>query len=147
LSLTRPGNNVIAIGTAQKPFSLDRAGQNDLSGVFMDYDYSADGNVGIVKLSGTKSFRDAKDAWERIRLAIGEDSLSALRGFEVIDLENWITQQGFPRTVKIAIVDSRPDSQSNNWFGETVARNRGWYNISVFREETSANNWLRAPAS
>ena len=121
----------------------------------MNYFYELDEDVGIVKLSGDKSYQDAKDAWERIRLAIRDDSLSAilmfdtalsaLKGYEILELERWISRNDFPRNVKVAIVDYRPATQSNNWFGETVVRNRGWYNISVFSDEKSARNWLCAP--
>ena len=121
----------------------------------MNFEYIPDGDLGIVNLSGEKSFQDAKDAWERIRLAIRDDSLSAilmfdtatsfLKAHEIIELEHWISQNNFPRTVKIAIVDVRPASKTNNWFGETVARNRGWYYISVFSDEMSAINWLGIP--
>jgi hypothetical protein len=63
-----------------------------------------------------------------------------------MELEGWISLNKFPRTIKIAIVDGRPASQTNNYFGETVARNRGWYNITVFSDEISARNWLGGAA-
>ncbi len=44
----------------------------------MNYCYRTDGDLGIVELSGEKTFPDAKDAWERIRLAINDDSLNSV---------------------------------------------------------------------
>jgi hypothetical protein len=118
----------------------------------MNYDYKLDNRIGIVTLSGSKTFQDAKNTWEKILQSTKKDSLNAvlmidtstseLNPFEVVDLEKWISQNAFPHDVKIAIVDIRERSQTNNWFGETVARNGGWYNISVFNDEESARRWL-----
>jgi hypothetical protein len=124
----------------------------------MNYEYKTDGKLGIVSLSGTKAFQDAKDAWQEMRAAVERDSLSAilvldnsvslLHAFEVIEVESWIRELGFPSNDRFAIVDPRPASlTNNNWFGETVAHNRGQGNIRVFRDEDSARQWLSDTAA
>jgi hypothetical protein len=114
--------------------------------------YRREGNLGIHELSGEKTYAEAKGTWETIRDSIRADHLdallildqtrSSLSAAEVVDIEQWFTEIGLPRFIKIAIVDGKTAAESDNMFGETVARNRGWPLITVFSSEAAARVWL-----
>jgi len=118
----------------------------------LNCEYQKEGEIGVFRLSGEKSFEDAKATWEKIGLRIQGDHLksvlmfdvseSKLKPLEVIEVAKNFERIKFPYAVKVAIVDPRPPSKSNNSFGETVAHNRMWQLISVFKDEVSARAWL-----
>jgi len=118
----------------------------------LECEYLKEGELGVFRLAGEKSFEDARTVWERMRLSIAndgvksilviDDSASTLKPHEVIELTKHMEQIDFPCANKVAIVDPRPSLLSNNAFGETVAHNRMWQLISVFKDEKSARAWL-----
>jgi hypothetical protein len=113
--------------------------------------YRCEGSVGIHELHGEKTFEEAKAVWKSIAQSIKEDALKGvivvdrtmprLPLAEVVDMEPWFKEVGLSRTTRIAIVDAETE-RSDNVFGETVARNRGWPLITVFADETAARAWL-----
>jgi hypothetical protein len=62
---------------------------------------------------------------------------------DILDFEHLASKSGFPRDLKVAIVDLKTDrGYGDNRFMETVGLNRGWQNFRVFRDEESAMKWL-----
>jgi len=120
----------------------------------LDVSYRREGALGTFALSGSKDFASARATWERIRTAIRNDKLagvlvfddavSTLSGVEVLDLVQWLLDTQFPYDAKIAIVDPKLPAGTNNAFGETLVRNRGWSLIRVFADEKRAREWLFA---
>jgi len=120
--------------------------------VKLHYDYQKEDRLGVFRLSGEKSLEDALEAWGKIGSSIlndglksilmFDDSVSHLKPHEVLEVVKHFKKIKFPYNVKVAIVDPRPSSRSNNSFGETVAHNRMWDLISVFKDEVSARTWL-----
>ncbi|NTW48518.1 MAG: hypothetical protein HGB19_02050 [Chlorobiales bacterium] len=120
----------------------------------MTFKYRCEGTIGIVELTGSKHFDDAMKTWKTIRLNIEKDRLSAvllidhsissLRPSQVIEIQQWMASEKFPKKLKIAIVDEKManEKNNNNVFGETVVYNRGWANFKVFNNEASARKWL-----
>jgi len=114
--------------------------------------YTREGDLGVFVLEGHKNFENAKDAWRRFRQAIADDNLRAvlvhdgtansISPVEIIEIEGWMRTLAFPPHIKLAIVDGRDPGISDNPFGETVVRNRGWSLISVFADEAAARTWL-----
>lgn len=123
----------------------------------MSVTYRQEGSLGIFELAGTKTFEEAKQTWGRIGAAAAADHLrgiliydratSELKAYEVIELVQWLGESGFPRTLRVAIIDPRAATQSNNPFGETVARNRSFPFIVVFPDDGAAGRWLAANAA
>lgn len=119
-----------------------------------DYRYHRDGTLGYVELTGSKTFTDAIEMWERIRQTIEQENLDGvlvvdrtkteLTLDQVMDLEQQVTARGFPRGIRIAILPTEARTLGNYRFGETVARNRGWPRIAVFASEAEARAWLAA---
>lgn len=118
----------------------------------IEFAYSKERDLGVIKLNGEKDFENSKEVWNKIRLLIENDHLAAalihdnttntLQSYEVIEIAKWLSTINFPRTTKIAIIDPRPPNISNNTLGEIAAHNRSWELIHVFKNETAARNWL-----
>lgn len=117
-----------------------------------DYRYQRNGRLGYVELTGSKTFTDAIEMWERIRQAIEREGLDGvlvvdrskteLTLDQVMELEQQVTARGFPREIRVAILPTEARTLGNYRFGETVARNRGWPRIAVFASEAEARAWL-----
>jgi len=66
-------------------------------------------------------------------------SLPTMSAYEIAasaDKVNW------NRKFRTAIVDLNEESRQINLFGETVAVNRGYYQVKVFDNESEAVKWL-----
>lgn len=121
----------------------------------MEWSYTMEGRVGVFRFSGTRDMEAACESWRRIHAAIERDGLegvlvldharSTLTLLQILDLARLLGELGFPQGLRIAIVDPCATASSNNAFGETVAHNRGWDRINVYRSEASARRWLGLP--
>lgn len=114
--------------------------------------YHSEGRIGYFKLTGTKELEDARTAWLKFKNCIEQDHLEKLLILDttfdkltvlnILELEQLLLAIEFPRSTKVAIVAVNISPENMNFFGETVARNRGWPFISVFKSEEAARSWL-----
>jgi hypothetical protein len=119
----------------------------------MLFKYRRESDIAVIILEGEKSYNEAKDVWVRIMQTIQQDNPSAVLVYDnsinrinvvdVMSLERFLQDIKFTRVHKVAIIDADQRQDGINQFGETVAINRGWYNIKVFKEETQAREWLK----
>jgi hypothetical protein len=116
-------------------------------------DYSCESNFGRCHISGNANVDDAKKIWSEFfviihndkltTLLIIDDTIKSVGAFDVINIMDWLDSIGFPKEIKVAIIDPNVSASTNiNQFGEIVARTKGWHNIKAFEDKSKAIAWI-----
>jgi hypothetical protein len=117
----------------------------------MKFDYR-DG-VPTLELRGRKTAEAALDLWSSIHALIEKNKLEELlvidemvdelSVWDVVDIEASLTASGFPRGVRVAIVDlALRHERNSNAFSELYFLNRAWHRIKAFETQALALMWL-----
>ncbi len=107
-----------------------------------------------VRLEGKPSYEDILTFWEQVRdEASKQDCLRTLIDARLdsdfpsfstahnYSISARLSELGFAQGTKVAIVYAVSRFYTNDQFGETVARNRG-FNIRIFKKIEEAEDWL-----
>ena len=111
--------------------------------------YDAKPDFLFVSISGAESFEEAARFWKNLALKVHEEKISKvmvldqvsgrLSTLEVHQIGELISK--LFRGVRIAFVDPKEETYSDNEFGETVIQNRAG-RVFLFRSISEAELWL-----